>query len=372
MKRILVLALAWLLVVAPIAHAQVDYPGSGGGGGGGSGSAGTSAPPFTPSGNFASLAVSTTSANVAVPTGSPSAIQVTNTGTGTAFINLGTSNAVTATTSNQPLQPGAVGTFVLGSNTFLAAITSTGTATLSIAGGALPAGAVSAASGGFVDGSIVTIGTEADTVWSSGNGTVIAILKNIATKLAGTVTTVLNQGGSVLSATNGLFSNILQGNAVLSTTNPLFSSITDGTNKQAVKAASTSPTLTDPAAVVSLSPNPAPVCSGVISISQTASTDLHTFTNLGYICSIILVSATAQNIGVAEGTGSVCATSSTPLIGSTGASSPTSSMVVGVNGGFSAIAASPWLKMQVSGDHLCLLQSSTGNVSGVITYQDHS
>lgn len=63
------------------------------------------------------------------------------------------------------------------------------------------------------------------------------------------------QGNAVLSATNGLYVNQLQGNAVLSATNPSFASITDGTNKAAVKAASTAPVATDPALVVSISPN---------------------------------------------------------------------------------------------------------------------
>lgn len=72
------------------------------------------------------------------------------------------------------------------------------------------------------------------------------------TPVAGNITQVL---GSAISATNGLFSNLLQANAVLSATNPIFSSITDGTNKAAVKAASTAPVATDPALVVGLSPN---------------------------------------------------------------------------------------------------------------------
>lgn len=42
--------------------------------------------------------------------------------------------------------------------------------------------------------------------------------------------------GSAISATNGLFTNVLQGNAVLSQTNPSFESITDGTTKASVTA----------------------------------------------------------------------------------------------------------------------------------------
>jgi hypothetical protein len=74
------------------------------------------------------------------------------------------------------------------------------------------------------------------------------------------------------------------------------------------KGASTSPALTDQSVVVVESPNPSPVCTGVIAINQTTSTDIKTFTNVGYICSIVLISATAQNVSLTEGTGSVCAT----------------------------------------------------------------
>ena len=53
----------------------------------------------------------------------------------------------------------------------------------SIASGAISAGAFSSGSfvsGALVDGAITTIGTEADTAWTSGSGTEIAILKKIA------------------------------------------------------------------------------------------------------------------------------------------------------------------------------------------------
>jgi hypothetical protein len=67
-----------------------------------------------------------------------------------------------------------------------------------IAGG----GPVTAASGAFVDGSIVTIGTEADAAWSgSGSSTLVAALKAIYAKLAGTLTTAIS--GSV--AVTGTF-----------------------------------------------------------------------------------------------------------------------------------------------------------------------
>lgn len=55
-------------------------------------------------------------------------------------------------------------------------------------GGGGGGGAVTAANGAYVDGSIVTIGTEADTAYVSGNGTVIALLKGLFAKLADTLT----------------------------------------------------------------------------------------------------------------------------------------------------------------------------------------
>lgn len=142
--------------------------------------------------------------------------------------------------------------------------------------------------------------------------------------------------------------------------------LTDGTNTQSVKAASTSAALTDKTAVVAQSPNPAPQCPSVIAVTQTSSTDLKTLTNFGYICSVVLVSATGQNVSLVEGTGTVCATNIAGLIGGT-----TASVALAANGGFSAIAGVPWLKTQTTADHICLLQSGVGNVSGVITYQDH-
>src|SRR4029077_19246701 len=51
-----------------------------------------------------------------------------------------------------------------------------------------------------------------------------------------------------------------------------------GTNCATVEAASTSPALADLPLVVAQSPTPAPVCTSVIAVNQTTSTDLKTFT----------------------------------------------------------------------------------------------
>lgn len=112
-------------------------------------------------------------------------------------------------------------------------------------------------------------------------------------------------------------------------------------------------------------PTAASACPSTVAVNQTASADLHTFTAKGHICSIMLISATAQSITLAEGTGSNCGSGTGYLIGGSGGT-----LALAANGGFSMAAASPFMDMLVTADHLCLLQSSTGNVSGTITYSD--
>lgn len=103
-------------------------------------------------------------------------------------------------------------------------------------------------------------------------------------------------------------------------------------------------------------------CTITISISQTASTDLHTFVGHAHICGVIISDATATEAwSLVEGTGTTCATNKVALIGGTTASAV---------GSLSAVAAAPWLNTAVNGDHLCLLQGSTTNISGVITALD--
>ena len=110
----------------------------------------------------------------------------------------------------------------------------------------------------------------------------------------------------------------------------------------------------------------APTCTGnSIPINQTSSTDVHTFTGYGYICSIVLISGTQQSISISEGTGSTCATGTAYLLGGSGGT-----MALAQYGGISSVSGVPWLKLKNSADHLCVLQSSTGNVSGTITFAD--
>lgn len=111
---------------------------------------------------------------------------------------------------------------------------------------------------------------------------------------------------------------------------------------------------------------PTGACTLQIAVNQTTSTDLKTFTNKAYICYVFLISATAQNVSLVQGTGSVCATSTVALIGGT-----TASAALAANGGFVVeVAPGGYVKMTTTAQHLCLLQSGSGNISGVIGYID--
>lgn len=106
---------------------------------------------FQPASTYATLAVTTTSARVALPAGAD--VVIYNTGTAVAYVQLG-SGSVVATTSNDAIQPGSWIEFATGSNVDLAAITSTGSTSLVISGGsglASGSGGGSGGSGGTVN-----------------------------------------------------------------------------------------------------------------------------------------------------------------------------------------------------------------------------
>jgi len=131
---------------------------------------------FAPAGAYAALAVSTTSANVALPTGAT--IVVYNTGANAAFLQLGAAG-VTATTSGDVVQPGGALALSVGSNAYLAAVTANGATSLNISGGAgLPAGW-----GGASGGGAVAQGAAGSSAWLFAP----------------------YQGGSAVGASNGLF-----------------------------------------------------------------------------------------------------------------------------------------------------------------------
>ena len=298
-------------------------------------------------------------------------IVVTNTGTtNTAYCQLGAS----ATTSSQPIAPNN-GWFAFTSiaETQVTCATSTSTTDVNVSvGTGLPTGTGGGggSSGGgavtIADGANVVEGAIADAAATAGStGTLSAKMRYMTTQLDAINTSVqaaipagtnligdvnLRQGGTALSTTNGAYFNQLQGNAVLSATNPAFNRLTDGTNAQ----------VTDP-------------CQAVTKInltgSQTAGTQIiaGTSSKKTYICSIQLIAQAAEIVNIIAGTGSVCATGSSAVMGSTTAAN---GMSYAANGGFTmgSGVATVIAATAANADNVCITQSGSSRITYQLTY----
>jgi hypothetical protein len=103
-----------------------------------------------------------------------------------------------------------------------------------------------------------------------------------------------------------------------------------------------------------------------IPISQATSTELFTGTasSRTFICSlsIMQMSSSTQTWSLINGTGTVCATSASALIGATTAANGTDLSMTQGDGGH-------WiLKTDTDADNVCLVQSSTDRINGYLTY----
>jgi hypothetical protein len=113
------------------------------------------------------------------------------------------------------------------------------------------------------------------------------------------------------------------------------------------------------------------VCDNWTAISQTTGTQIITGTSAKktYICSINIVSATAQNIALVGGTGSVCATSTHAIAGGTTAATGWN---FAANGGLTqGSGIGVIMQAGTAADNLCLLMSSTGQLSGTISWTQY-
>ncbi|HTR14077.1 MAG TPA: hypothetical protein VMI72_12695 [Roseiarcus sp.] len=112
---------------------------------------------FQPTPSYSQLSVNASSSRVALPSGA--VVVVYNTGSYVAYVTLGNSS-VSATTGYDAIQPNSWMAFTVGTNTYLAGITASGTTALNISGGSgLPTGAGGGAGGG---------GSSSITTWASG------------------------------------------------------------------------------------------------------------------------------------------------------------------------------------------------------------
>jgi hypothetical protein len=107
-----------------------------------------------------------------------------------------------------------------------------------------------------------------------------------------------------------------------------------------------------------------------VSISQTAGAQLITGTASEriYICSLHIVTATAQNIALVSGTGTVCASDPSGVVGFGGSTAATG-WNFAANGGIQmAYNPASYGHTDTDADNVCLLMSGSGQISGGLTY----
>jgi hypothetical protein len=107
-----------------------------------------------------------------------------------------------------------------------------------------------------------------------------------------------------------------------------------------------------------------------VAISQTANAKLFSKTSSkkNYICSIMVVGADAENVSLVEGTKTTneCDTSTAAIIGGTTAANGPN---MAANGGFALGNGSTTVANGANNNFdVCLYQSGSGRVAGVLTY----
>lgn len=306
---------------------------------------------------------------------------------------------------------------------------------VTLASGAVAAGAYSAGafvsgsflSGTYADGAIVGIGALADTAWSSGNGSVIAVLKKIAGNTAtfsgavtiaagadvsegnitdtpwtgtgnstviaalkaiwGAVTGSIPAGSAIVGkvgidqttpgTTNGIQINAalpagtnLMGKVGIDQTTPGTTNgvVVNNTNANGQASAANSSPVVLPVAQVTVDP-----CTLGAKINLPISTNATALTQIIalsgstkiYICSINLVAPAATAFNLIGGTGTACAASTLAIIGSTTAAN---GMSWAANGGFTLGNGAGTVAVTAAGSELCTLQSTAVQVAGNLTY----
>ena len=404
-----------------------------------------SAAGFTPNGNSANIgSVTTSSSYVALPTGA--VVVVYNSGSAAITTKLGTTSGVTVTaTTGDVIQPGSWISYTVGSNTYLAAITASGSSSLVITAGtgqpggsgggssSSGGGAITAASGAYAAGSFAvgagvdgwnqTEGAKGDSAYAgSGSASIVAVLKGIYSAAS----TGTGATGAAYPTSAVLFGCAYNTTLPTATSGNLYSEQCDASARQIVVGAGVagtpaggvfsmqgvasgtpviinetqiggnavntgtgaSGTGTQRVAVSTDSPggaaaNPAFVenPSGDACQTQTKHTAPINLTASGqiitgtaskktYICSINLISATAQNVALVEGTGSTCGTNTYGLAGGTTAATGWNLAANGglTLGGGEAFVIGGDADTNGSAANVCLLSSSTGQISGTLTY----
>ena len=181
-----------------------------------SGSISASLSGFTPSGNYSTLTSTASSARAAMPSGSPTVVVAYNTGTTVVSCILG-SGSVTAVANEDQIQPNGWFSYTVGSNADLACINQAGDSTSNLVvlsggsglatgagGGGTVGGATAANQSSQITQETATataLGTPTDTAWTSGSGSVVALLKAVNGFLSSAVSylsTIATNTGAII------------------------------------------------------------------------------------------------------------------------------------------------------------------------------
>lgn len=272
---------------------------------------------FTPGGTTAVLAVTTTSADVALPAGT--VVKVVNWGANDVHFRV-TVAAGTAVTTDEVLKAGAATGVTVGSNTHLSAITDSSTSSLSLAGGS---GLVSGYGGGGA-----TSGGATAALQTTGN-----------TSLA----TIATNSGSSIPAGAAIIGKTGIDQTTPGTTNNVTLSTNVGTLPIVQATASAAITFTAAGGPTQI-------------IAASGSTKI-------YVTHIHYVLSGAGTFALVTGTGTNCGTGTTYLEGAS--SHPLS---YAANGGISAGSGLGPIYVTGAGGEICAITTGAVDTSGTISY----
>lgn len=288
-------------------------------------------------------------------------VVVTNAGTtNIAYCQLGAA----ATTSGQPIAPnGGWFAFTSTSETLVTCATSTSTTTVNFAvgtglptgtgggGGSSGGGAITAA-----DGAIVTIGAVADSAWVSGNGTLVALLKNIAAGVAGSIPAGTAEIGNVKNS--GTFAVQAASTLAAETTKVI------GTVRNADGAGVLY--VSDPCSTAARTTLPITLATAAVKVIATGVSAKKI-----YVCHLQLTNNAADSIALFEATtGTTCVTSPIAVVGAgTSVATAATGYNFFANGGINTGTGNNQVHLTtVNNNDLCIAQSAATQLTGTITY----
>ncbi len=326
-----------------------------------SGSFSASLSGFQPTPAYAQLSVGSTSARVALPSGT--VVIVYNTGANSAFVTLGGST-VTATIGNDVIPAGGWMAFTVGPNTFISAIETAGATALNISGGTgLPTGAGVGGGGGGSGGSNASVGATGAAAPGSAtyNGILVSggNIVGASGSAWGSAPTALN----VFGVNADVLSSVLPTGAATAANQEVTAAGTSATSAQAVQG------VTGGVPIPSNGANTGGSLTSIIQAGASVPINISIATTTQIVAAVAgkaiyvtawdVIAGGAGNIMLEYGTGSNCGTGTTAM---TGAYNLAAQFGIAKGNGLGPVLVVP------SGDALCAVTSAAVQMSGSMSY----